>query len=131
MNTNRLNRDELSYDNLSILENTVLPRYKQWMRDYGFDTNTFQHGLDGVLKWSAENDQDIAQRYQEYLHEKKVRATGGAMTQAMWDTHIRVLCDIHPDKTKQELIDRELASVSPSHLPSWLNKSNPSGVTTF
>ena len=69
----RLSRHSLSYDDNHLLETKVLPEWKRWMLDYGFNTNMFEHGLDGVLKWSAENEADIRDRYQEYVADQRMR----------------------------------------------------------
>lgn len=62
----RMDKTKLTLDDQFILEEKVIPTAKKWMLDFGFSNPLFQHGLDYVTKWGAENDHDIARRFEEY-----------------------------------------------------------------
>ena len=68
---NGMNRNDLSLDDQFLLESKVLPTWKRWMLDYPFNSPLFDHGIDGVVKWGAENDPDISARYRELKRMEK------------------------------------------------------------
>lgn len=114
-------RNELSTDELWILDETVLPNAKEWMRRYPVGSSMFNHGLATVEYWNAQGDPDIAERYEEYVSRQN-RPKDGQYSMDEWNNHIRVLSrtkSLHADEAeKREVFGHEkLPPISDSILP--------------